>query len=151
MRHGFRRHMKNRSPGRMVAGRAIQIDQSALLVLAIVRIIKMLVRMMPHMILSDRRLFVLAILGHGGITPLERQHAKNEDGNESTHTGIMPDMPSARLDICVGGNYAWPEPRSNRSPLATTIRLAPALANTAIDNAPRPVNNGCQVMAWAKT
>lgn len=51
----------------------------------------MLVRMMAEMILCGRRLFVLAILRHGRIAPLERQHAKYKDGNETTHQRIMPD------------------------------------------------------------
>lgn len=91
----------------------------------------MLVCMVPHMILCGHRHFVLAILGDSGIAPLKRQHAKDEYGNESTHSGIMPDKPCKKLGVCVVGIQARPVPRSNRNPLATTIRLAPASANTA--------------------
>ena len=51
----------------------------------------MLVLMMAEMILCGYRLFVQTILGHGGIAPLQWQHAKYKDGNETTHEDIMPD------------------------------------------------------------
>ena len=96
----------------------------------------MLVRVMSEMILCGHRLFVLAILGHGGIAPLERQQAKNQEGNKSAHGEIMPDRPGSRSEVPCDVDYALFAPLSKRSPLATTIRLAPASANTAIHNVP---------------
>ena len=96
----------------------------------------MLVRMMSEMILCGHRLFMLTILGHGGIAPLERQQAKNQEGNKSAHGEIIPDRPGPGSEVPCGGDYALSAPLNKRRPLATTIRLAPASAKTAIHNVP---------------
>lgn len=51
----------------------------------------MLVRVMSNVILRCRDFFVLAIIGHSRIAPLEWQHKQNQQGQETSHEIIMPD------------------------------------------------------------
>lgn len=59
----------------------------------IVPVIGELVFVMSVMIRS-LRVFVRKIFAHGGVAPLERQQAKNQDGYESAHGGNIPDWMS---------------------------------------------------------
>lgn len=51
----------------------------------------MLVRVVADLIMYRYHFFMLAIIGHRCVAPLEWQHQQNQQGKETSHKNIMPD------------------------------------------------------------
>ena len=72
---------------------AVLVAGTTLVVIFLGGLIDVRMPVMPVMIRS-LRVFVRNIFAHGGVAPLERKQAKNQDGYESAHGGNIPDWMS---------------------------------------------------------